>query len=296
MPYFGCQSEQDIEKTYKVTSHLGATVPQHDYIKKHFKSRNPVFNIPWRNEPVATDTVFSDTPTINDGSTMAQFFAGKDTLLCDAYGIKSQKLFINTLYDNIKTRGAMDSIVTEGGKNGISKKVTDLIRSLFIKQYESEPYDQHQNKAEQHYGVAKRYNINTLINVTGASAHCWLLCRVYVCVLLNVTASPALDGITLIQAVTGQVPDISHFLCFPFWEPVYYMVDENGPDHKVLSQSNEKRGHWAGFAYNKGDQFTWKILTDETQQIITRSAVTKATKTPPYLRMNHQKERINHKI
>ena len=55
-------------------SYLGATVPQHDYIKKHFKSRNPVFNIPWRNEPVATDTVFSDTPAINHGSTMAQFF------------------------------------------------------------------------------------------------------------------------------------------------------------------------------------------------------------------------------
>ena len=39
----------------------------------HFKSRNPVFNIPRRIEAVATDTIFSDTPAINDGSTMAQF-------------------------------------------------------------------------------------------------------------------------------------------------------------------------------------------------------------------------------
>ena len=50
------------------------------------------------NEPVVTDTAFSDTPTINDGSTMAQFFVGKDTLVCDAYGIKSLKQFINTLH------------------------------------------------------------------------------------------------------------------------------------------------------------------------------------------------------
>ena len=94
---------------------------------------------------------------IHDGSTMAQFFVGKDTLACDAYGIKSQKQFINTLYDNIKTRGAVDTIITDSGKYEISKKVADLLRSLFMKHYESEPYHQHQNKAEQHYGVVKRY-------------------------------------------------------------------------------------------------------------------------------------------
>ena len=31
-------------------------------MKKHLKSRNPTLNIPRRHEPVATDTVFSDTP------------------------------------------------------------------------------------------------------------------------------------------------------------------------------------------------------------------------------------------
>ena len=55
--------------------------------KKHFKSRNPVFNIPRRSEAVATDTIFSVTPAVDDGSTMAQFFCGRDTLVCDAYGI-----------------------------------------------------------------------------------------------------------------------------------------------------------------------------------------------------------------
>ena len=131
-PYFGWQSEQVIKNTYKVTSRFGGTIPQHDYLKKHFKSRNPVFNIPKRHEPVATDSIFSDTPAINDGSTMAQFFVGRDTLVCDAYGIKSQKQFINTLYDNIRFRGAMTTLITDGGRYEISKKVADLLRSLFI--------------------------------------------------------------------------------------------------------------------------------------------------------------------
>ena len=85
--------------------------------------------------------------------------------------------------------------------------------------------------------------INTLMNLTGAPAHCWLLSLVYVCALLNVTASPALNGITPMQALTGQVPDIKHFLYFSFWEPVYYKADENEPDHRFPSYS--------GFADNK---------------------------------------------
>ena len=65
-PYSCWQSEQVIQNSYKVISRFGGTVPQHDYLKKHFKSRNPVFNMPRRNEPVATDTVFSDTPAIHN--------------------------------------------------------------------------------------------------------------------------------------------------------------------------------------------------------------------------------------
>ena len=43
----------------------------------------------------------------------------------------------------------MDTIISDGGMYEISKKVANILRSLFIKQYESEPYHQHQNKAEQ---------------------------------------------------------------------------------------------------------------------------------------------------
>ena len=65
----------------------------------------------------------------------------------------------------------MITIITDGRKYEISKKVADLLRSLFINQYESEPYHQHQNKSKQHYGAVKRY-INTLMNLTVAPAHC----------------------------------------------------------------------------------------------------------------------------
>ena len=61
------------------------------------------------------------------------------------------------------------------------------------------------------------------------------------------------------------------------------------PDHRFPSQSNEKRGYWVGFADNKGDHLTWKILTDHTNTIIIRSAVRSATKTSPNLRLDPPK-------
>ena len=79
-------------------------------------------------------------------------------------------------------------------KYDITKKVADLLRSLFINHYESEPYHQHQNKAEQCYAVVKRY-INTLMNLTGARS--LLAIMSFVCPQpFACTASPALGGLT----------------------------------------------------------------------------------------------------
>ena len=277
-PFFAWTSPSSIQDTFNVTTRHGTAPHTQDYIKKHFKSRNPVFNIPRRSEAVATDTIFSDTPAVDDGSTMAQFFCGRDTLVCDAYGIKSTKQFINTLSDNIRKRGAMDTLISDGGKYEISKRVTDLLRSLFIQDYQSEPYHQHQNKAENRFGLAKRYT-NTVMNTSGCPAFCWLLCLQYICVVLNHLASPTLQGICPVQALEGTTPDISFLLHFSFFEPVYYRIDSSEPDLNFPSSSNEKKGYWVGFADNQGDSLTWRILTEDTQKIIIRSGVRSALRT-----------------
>ena len=277
-PFFAWTSPSSIQDTFNVTTRHGIAPHTQDYIKKHFKSRNPVFNIPRRSEAVATDTIFSDTPAVDDGSTMAQLFCGRDTLVCDAYGIKSTKQFINTLSDNIRKRGAMDTLISDGGKYEISKRVTDLLRSLFIKDYQSEPYHQHQNKAENRFGLAKRYT-NTVMNTSGCPACCWLLCLQYICVVLNHLASPTLQGICPVQALEGTTPDISFLLHFSFYEPVYYRIDSSEPDLNFPSSSNEKKGYWVGFADNQGDSLTWRILTEDTQKIIIRSGVRSALRT-----------------
>jgi hypothetical protein len=69
-----------------------------------------------RNEPVATDSVFSDTPAVHSGITAAQIFVGRESLVADVYDLKTDKEFVNALEDNIKELGAMDKLISDCAK------------------------------------------------------------------------------------------------------------------------------------------------------------------------------------
>ena len=209
---------------------------------------------------------------------MAQFFCGHDTLVCDAYGIKSTKQFINTLSDKIRKSGAMDTLISDGGKYDISKGVTDFLHSLFIQDYQSESYHQDQNKTETCFGPAKR-DTNTVMNTSGYLDCCWLLCLQYIFVLLHHLASPSLQGIYPGQALQGTTPVISFMLHSSFYESVYYRIDSSEPDFNFPSSSNDNKGYWAGFAANQGDSLTWRTLTEDTQRIIICSGIQSALST-----------------
>ena len=99
-------------------------------MKRHLKSRNLALNVPRRHEAVATDTVFSDTPAVDSGVKQAQVFVGSDTLVADAYPMKSGKQFVNTLEDNIRRRGVTDKLLSDSAKTEISNKVMDILRHI----------------------------------------------------------------------------------------------------------------------------------------------------------------------
>lgn len=64
--------------------------------------------------------------------------------------------------------------------------------------------------------------------------------------------------------------DISHLLCFHFFEPVLYKVKEAWPS------SQEKPGWFVGFADNVRDAFCYKILLQDKKTVIERSVVRSA--------------------
>ena len=107
-PLFGWAPADIIRQTYLKTTRYAWTVLHYPF-RKHFKTRFPAANIHRRNEPVATNTVFSDTPAIPGGHKCAQLFFGVKTFVTDCYPMKTDAEFVNTLEDNIRERGAMTS-------------------------------------------------------------------------------------------------------------------------------------------------------------------------------------------
>ena len=61
----------------------------------------------------------------------------------------------------------MDKLMSDRAQVEISKRVLDILRALFIDDWQSEPHRQHQNPAERRCQTVKRSN-NTLLDRTGA--------------------------------------------------------------------------------------------------------------------------------
>ena len=221
-PYFGWVNKHTIKKTFHKTTQWAVASTRYP-MRKHFKSRFPAFNIPRRSEEVATDTIFSDTPAIDSGVTMAQIFVGKRTLVTDVYPLKSQKQFVNTLEDNIRFRGAMTKLISDYAKVEISHKVKDILRMYHSSSWNSEPYHQNQNPAEGRYCTLKSWT-NTIMNRSGVPADCWLLCMIHASYILNHRSCEALGGNVPLGMLYGVSPDISIILLYTFYQPVFYFT------------------------------------------------------------------------
>ena len=99
---FGWVNVDTVQKTIEQSTQSGVSIPNTFPMKRNLKSRNPALNIPRCHAPVATDIFFSDTLAVDSGVKKAQVFMSRDTLVADAYPMKSGKQFVNTLKDNIR--------------------------------------------------------------------------------------------------------------------------------------------------------------------------------------------------
>ena len=110
-PFFGWLSTDVIKDTFEHTTQY-ARITTGTLLKRVFKSANPALNVHRRNEPVAADIVYADTPAVDNGSTAAVLFVGTESLVTDTYGIKTDKQFVNTLEDNIREQGAPHKLIS----------------------------------------------------------------------------------------------------------------------------------------------------------------------------------------
>ena len=180
-------------------------------------------------------TIFSDTPGVDSGITMAQIIVGKDSLVSDVYPMQSSKQFVNTLEDNIQFRGAMSKLISDYAQVEISSKVKDILQMYHCSSWHSEPYHQNQSPSELCYRTIKAWT-NIILNRTGAPANCWLLCMSYVCYLLNHISCESLKGQILLTKLYGITPDISIIMSIPSISP-FTIHHTSNPFHPPVKKN-----------------------------------------------------------
>ena len=102
----------------------------------------------------------------------------------------------------------------------------------------------------------------------------------YLADIHNITSDETLHYKTPHFVRKGAIPDISAFLQFTFYEPVYYFDPEEKFPH-----TKENRGHWIGVAHHVGDHLCFEILTEKhtvVERSVVRSAHTHINKAIPH--------------
>ena len=111
-----------LKHTFKSTTQYARSGWITGRITNTFRSPFPAMNVPRRQEAVATDTIYCDTPAIDNGSTCAQFYVGVKSKFCDVFGMKSDSQFANSLFDIIRMRGAMDTLISDRAQSRLHKR------------------------------------------------------------------------------------------------------------------------------------------------------------------------------
>ena len=173
----------------------------------------------------------------------------------------------DALEDFISEVGAPRHIISDNAQMERSKAWSDILRKYTISSSTTEPHHPHQNPAERRIQELKK-GTNRILDRTGAPSYLWFYALLLWAGIMNVLSEQNHGGRTPTEAATGVTPDISPYIHFTFYQPVYYYDEaEKYPSTK------EQLGYWLGPAEHCGDALTYWILTEDHHQVLARSTV-----------------------
>ena len=146
----------------------------------------------------------------------------------------------------------------------------DINREMRVKDTWSEAGHPNENSAEALGVNSLKRGVEVLINRTGADDRVWPWAYMYFSDINNICATPTLGWKPPISVRHGYTPDISAYLLYQFWEPIYFKIDEKSPSTKELE------GRWLGVSKTIGDILTYDILSLTSMKVIQRSSIRSA--------------------
>jgi Reverse transcriptase (RNA-dependent DNA polymerase) len=269
-PYLGFRPLEVVRQTIANTTQmakLSVGIP----MRRHVQSLFPFLNRRRIDETVATDTFFASTDDVS-GAKCAQIFYGLTSHFMNIFSLRTESDGPKAFEDFARSEGLPNAIRSDNSKmQRYSKKLIDRLREWRVKNEFTEPHHPQQNPAELRAIRWLKRNIQVLRMRTGAPETVWFWMAKYLVDIHNITSDVTLGWKTPWSKRRGETPDISAFLQFRFYEPVYYL-DTSQP----FPSTKEKLGYWLGITDNVGDKLCFHILTSDTHKVIERSVVRSA--------------------
>ena len=131
-PYFGWLPLERVKRTFEqCTQHM--RLPPSTHLQKRLRSPNPGANIFHRREADATDMIYSDTPAIDGGETLAHIFVGLISRVTDVFKAKndSAECFLGAFQDRVRMRGAPNKLVADNAPMYRSWHITRNVRDIW---------------------------------------------------------------------------------------------------------------------------------------------------------------------
>ena len=246
----GLQAAKD---TLKVTTQYGIRHAVHP-LKRRYRTDHMSLSYRQLNTKFYSDTLFAKVTSLK-GNTCAQVFTTNDLGFIRVHPMSSESQAgeaLKTLAEDvgIPNQKTVDGAAVQVGSKSDFMKTVNYLR---IKIKQTEPYSPWQNQAESAIRELKK-RWKHRMSIKRIPRRLWDYGLVYESEIMSRTAR-GVDKRTGIQRVTGDTPDISEWIDFDFYDPVWYW---DSPDN----QDNPLIGRWLGIAHRIGSDMCYRILKE----------------------------------
>ena len=263
---FGCGIET-AKETIRVTTQHGVRSAIHPLRRRY---RTDLLSLRYRRlaRPFYTDTMFFKTVSINQYK-CAQVYASNDFVI--VYPMRSHRG--DDIGDSLRLLaedvGVPNELVYDRapGQTGYDQQFQKTARFLRIKCRTSEPYTQKQNHVERTIGELRR-RWRDVCRKKQVPKRLWDYVLVWVAQIMCRTYN-ASTGRTGLEAITGDSVDISEWVDFGMYDPVWYWDTPH-------DEENPRPGRWLGVSHRVGSALCYWVVNMEGH-VLSRTTVQHVT-------------------
>ena len=274
----GLQTAKD---TLKVTTQNGIRHALHP-LKRRYRTDTMSLGYRRLSTRFYTDTLFAKVKSIK-GNTCAQVFATNDIGFVRVHPMVSKAQAGEALRGLAEDIGVPNEIVCDGAAEQVGPR-SDFYKTvnyLRMRIKRTEPYSPWQNNAESAIRELKKRWKHRMATKR-IPRRLWDYGLVYESEIMSRTARGD-DKRTGIERITGDTPDISEWLDFDFYDPVWFWDHPDGQENPCI-------GRWLGVAHRIGSDMCYWILKSNGN-VLARTTVQHIPELE--LRKDELKEKLN---